>query len=315
MCVSAENRGMRPGVWPRPLKTGDTVAVVAPAGAFDPSLLSPAIGVLSHAGYRVKVMPHASGSSGSYSAPAGDRWADLRDAMLDPGVAAVMCARGGYGATHLLGQLDALVSAPGYSHRWLIGFSDISALHAVMVSRGFVSVHAPMLRGLVRDSSPDTGDTARLLALLAGRPGPVEFASDPRNREGSARGVLTGGNLSVLSALLATPYNIIRPGSILFVEDINEPIYKVERIMWQLRHAGILQRLAGLMVADFSGSQPDRNHAHIYDMIAEMTAPYTYPVAMGLPVGHGGRNAPMAVGSQVSLDVGGCRTLLATRYT
>lgn len=293
---------------------GDTVAVVAPAGAFDPSLLSPAVDVLSQAGYQVKVMPHAVGRSGSYSAPEARRWADLRDAMLDPGVAAVMCARGGYGATHLLGQLDALVSSPGYTHRWLIGFSDISALHAVMVSRGYVSVHAPMLRGLVRDASPQTGDTARLLAMLAGRPELLEFASDPRNREGVARGILTGGNLSVLSALLATPYNIIQPGSILFIEDINEPIYKVERIFWQLRHAGILQCLSGLMVGDFTGSQPDRNHTHIYDMIAEMTAPYAYPVAFGLPVGHGGRNAPMAVGSQVSLCVGSRRTLLTTGY-
>lgn len=287
---------------------------MAPAGAFDHSLVSPAIDVLSRAGYDVRVMPHAAGRSGSYSAPACDRWADLRDAMLDGGVAAVMCARGGYGATHLAGRLADLVSAPGYRHRWLIGFSDISALHAVMVSRGFVSVHAPMLRGLVRDGAPGTGDTARLMAMLSGLPQPVEFPSDPRNRDGYAEGVLTGGNLSVLSALLATPYNIIQPGSVLFVEDINEPIYKVERILWQLRHAGILQRLAGLMVGDFTGTPPDRNHEHVYDMIAEMTAPYAYPVAFGLPVGHGARNAPMAAGARVTLDVGRHRTLLTTLY-
>ena len=315
MCASVYiDTPLRRGVWPRPLSPGDTIAVTAPAGAFDNALLTPAVDVLSNAGFDVKVMPHATGRSGSYSAPAAVRWEDLRNALLDPCVAAVMCARGGYGATHLLGYLDALVSDPGWTPRWLIGFSDISALHAVMVSRGVVSLHAPMLRGLVRDGSPVVGDTRRLVGMLSGIPEPLVFPADPRNRSGQALGVLSGGNLSVLSALLATPYNIIRPETILFIEDINEPIYKVERILWQLRHAGILQCLSGLLVGDFTGIASDRNHAHVYDMIAEMTAPYDYPVAFGLPVGHGGSNAPMAVGACVTLDVNRHHTRLETYY-
>lgn len=310
MCASAYTETLRQGVWPRPLLPGDTVAIAAPAGAFDLSLLAPATEVLARGGFRVRVMPHATGRSGSYSAPAAERWTDLRDALLDPDVGAVMCARGGYGATHLLGSLDELVSDPGWRPRWLIGFSDISALHAVMVSRGMVSVHAPMLRGLVRDGSPEAGDTRLLLSLLSGRPEPVVFPADPRNRPGHAEGVLAGGNLSVLSALLATPHNMIRPQTILFVEDINEPIYKVERMLWQLRHAGILPRLGGFLAGDFTGAAPDRNHAHIYDMMAEMTAPYGYPVAFGLPVGHEGRNVPMAVGARVELDVSPLKTHL-----
>lgn len=277
---------------PSPLRDGDLIAICSPAGAVDPSLFPPAIDALQAQGWKVKVMPHAMGRQGTYAAAAADRLADIKEAFADPQVKAIMCGRGGYGAVHLLQEL-----APCVNPKWLIGFSDISALHALMQSRGIASAHANMLRGLARD--PDGEDSRRLFALLRGKPAPVELPEHPLNRPGHASGILAGGNLSVLSALIGTPFDALLPGRILVIEDINEPIYKLERMLWQLRLRGVLPTLGALVAGQFTGTEPDANYADAYQMIADMCAPYAYPLYFGAPIGHRSPNRPLLLGAHV----------------
>lgn len=279
---------------PQPLRHGDTIAICSPAGAVDPALFAPAIEALRVQGWQVKTMPHAMERRGTYSGTAADRLADIKSAFADPQVKAIMCGRGGYGAVHLLHELE-----PHVTPKWLIGFSDISALHALMQSRGIASIHAGMLRGLARDPSGE--DSRRLFAMLRGEFTPVELPSHPLNRPGHAEGILAGGNLSVLSALIGTPYDTLLPGRILVIEDINEPIYKLERMLWQLRLRGVLPRIAGLVAGQFTGTEPDANHPDAYCMIAEMCAPYAYPLYLGAPIGHRSPNRPLLLGAQARL--------------
>lgn len=277
-------------ITPPSLRDGDTIAICSPAGAVDPALFAPAIEALRAQGWQVKTMPHAMERLGSYSGTAADRLADIKSAFADPQVKAIMCGRGGYGAVHLLDDL-----APHVTPKWLIGFSDISALHALMQSRGIASVHSGMLRALARDHSGE--DSRRLFSLLRGNPVGMELPPHPLSRPGYAEGTLAGGNLSVLSALIGTPYDALLPGRILVIEDINEPIYKLERMLWQLRLRGVLPRLAALIAGQFTGTEPDANYPDAYRMIADMCAPYSYPLYLGAHLGHRSPNRPLLLGA------------------
>lgn len=278
------------------LRPGDTVAIISPASAVDPRLIEGAANALARLGYRPRVMPHAAGVCGSYSAPAADRLADLRAALDDPSVKAILCSRGGYGAVHLLGSVTPRPV-------WLIGFSDISALHALWHSCGLASVHGSMARHLALFPPDDPANRALASILATGRQPAYEFAPHPLNRPGVATGTLLGGNLAVLGGLIGTPLSLLKPDTIMVIEDIAEPIYKVERILHQLRLAGILPNLRGLIVGQFTEWKPDRNYTDMYAMIADITAPYGYPVAFNAPFGHVDSNLPFIESAPVTLSV------------
>lgn len=276
------------------LVAGDTIAICSPAGAVRPELFEPAVSDMERRGYNVRVMPHAMGSRGSYSASADDRLDDMVSAILDPQVKAIMCGRGGYGAVHLLHHLEPLVDPN--KPKWLIGFSDITALHSLWQSKGIASVHASMLKAF---STGPAALTDNLFDILEGRGSHYMWHAHPMNRPGCVTADLIGGNLSVLGGLIGTPYaGAMSRGSsrILLIEDVNEPIYKIERILWQLRHAGILPGLSGLIVGDFTGTKSDINYADAYAMVADMVADYSFPVALNVPVGHITNNHPLLLG-------------------
>lgn len=287
------------------LEPGDLIAIVAPASAIDPQFVNGASKALCDAGFRVAVMPGACGRSGTYSAPAGERLADFQAALDNPEVKAILCARGGYGCVHLLADLEPRPV-------WLIGFSDVSALHALWLSRGIRSVHGSMAKELTLARCPDNEANRRLLSILrSGHFEPVEWALSPLNRPGEAEGVLMGGNLAVLDGLAATPYDIIDvAGSILFIEDIAEPIYKVERILYRLRLSGVFDRIAGVIVGQFTEYRADANGETMEEMIGRMLAPYSFPVAFGAPIGHIDGNLPLVEGARVSLRVGSMGSVL-----
>ncbi|MDE6119401.1 MAG: LD-carboxypeptidase [Muribaculaceae bacterium] len=283
-------------VVPAPLRPGDTVAILSPASAVDPLLIEGAANALARLGYRPRVMPHAAKKLGSYSAAEAERLADLRAAMADPDVKALLCSRGGYGAVHLLGQITPRPV-------WLIGFSDISALHALWHTHGIASVHGSMARHLALFPPDDPANRALAEILATGRQPAYEFDPHPLNRPGTVSGSLLGGNLAVLSGLLGTPMSLLKPDTIMVIEDIAEPIYKVERILHQLRLAGILPNLRGLIVGQFTEWEPDRNYSDMNAMIADMIAPYDYPAAFNVPFGHVDTNLPFIESSTVTLAV------------
>jgi len=285
---------------PEPLAPADRIAILSPSGAVKPVLVDEAAAVIAAAGFSPVVMPHAKERSGSYAAPAAERFADMAAAVADRSVRAILCARGGYGAVHLLPSLAELPLRA--NPKWLIGFSDISALHALWASRGIASIHGPMARHLSVNGIGHPAVRA-LFAMLRGERVTVTAPSHPLNRHGHALAPLAGGNLAVLSGLANTPYDMFRPGTILVLEDINEPIYRIERMLWQLRLSGVLPNLAGLVLGNFKGAEPDANHESVEAMIAEMTAPYDYPVAFGAPVGHILENMPLRLTAPAELTV------------
>lgn len=295
---------MSPIIYPRPLSSGDKIAIVSPASIINPDYVEGACRWLRERGFRPEVMPHALGQCGTYSGTTDERVADINLALDDPEVRAILCSRGGYGAVHLLDRfpIDRWVDDP----RWLIGFSDISALHALLNSRGVVSAHASMCKALA--TRPDSPLNALLYnQLLAGDRPALRLAAHPFDRHGTPTGRLLGGNLAVISALIATPVSpMANPEeTILFVEDIAEPIYKIERIFYQLHHAGILSRLAGLAIGEFTEYRPDRNHPDMATMLHNLISAFglTCPVTFALPAGHTDTNTPLLSGAPVTLSV------------
>ena len=289
---------------PAPLQPGDTVAIPSPASAVKTAYFQPAEEMLRAQGWNVRVMPSAMGKVGSYSGSLNQRFDDMRAALLDPSVRAVLCSRGGYGAMQLLEELDKLPLAD--DPKWLIGFSDISAFHALMRCKGIVSIHASMIKGLAEASQGEyhaEKASESLFDLLRGDSVRYEWNSHQFNRAGVAEGTLVGGNLTVLEALIGTKFNMFAPDTILFIEDINEPIYKLQRMLWQLRLCGVLPRLKGLILGEFTGAKADANHFGAYNMMAEMVSGYDYPVAYDAPIGHGEVNYPLVCGGEYRLVV------------
>ena len=287
---------------PAPLRQGDRIAIVSPASKIDPALIDAAVRQLCKEGFEPVVMPHAKGAWGSFSARAEDRIADMRAALEDDSVKGILCSRGGYGAVHLLDELDGVDDAKFC--KWLIGFSDITALHALWRRKGVASLHAAMAKYIGR--GPDGfACYARELDVLRGGNADFKCGAHAFNVPGEVTGRLVGGNLAVLGGLIGTRFDDIRPGSILFIEDIAEPIYKVERILWQLRLRGVFDTIGGVLVGQFTDYRASVDHGSVEEMMERFFRPYDFPRAYGLPMGHIETNAPLLLGATAHVKVSG----------
>lgn len=287
-------------ITPRPLRSGSRVAIVSPSGWVKPEFIDKAATVIEEQGWIPVVYPHAKGRSGTFAGTVSERFGDLRDALLDPEIDAVMCSRGGYGAVHLLDRLDALPLRD--NAKWLIGFSDISALHSLLSKHGIMSVHGNMTKHLAVHGA-DNDDARALFRVLEGDAQTYIVEPHTLNHPGKVTAPMYGGNLAVIMGLFGTPFDIIRPGTILFIEDIAEPVYKVERQMYQLKLSGILDKLSGLVVGQFTEYSPDLNEYTMEEMISRITKDATYPIAFNVPIGHVEHNVPIVEGAMTTLDV------------
>ena len=240
-----------------------------------------------------------------------NRLDDLIGAWVDPKIKAVLCSRGGYGAVHLLPHIPHGLFRQ--NPKWLIGFSDISVLHAASFSQGVCSLHAPMARDFVVGKS-DAESIMRILS--AGELPRFELASKeedntiPQNICGKGKGRLIGGNFAVLDGLFGTPFDMLGRSlvedCILFIEDIAEPIYKTERMLYRLYLQGVLEHIKGLIVGQFTETCANSNHRSTEEMISRFLAEHSlnhYPVVYGFPVGHVDNNPPQVIGSMAELEV------------
>lgn len=287
-------------ITPPPLNPGDRIALLSPAGIIKPQFVFDAVTVLQEQGWEPYVMPNALGRSGTYSGTDDQRYSDLEAALLDPTTKAILCNRGGYGVIHLLDRLDKLPLRD--NAKWIIGFSDISALHALMHKHSIASIHSPMAKHLSLTRGVDD-DSCALFDILRGRKMTYDMPSHESNRTGSAEGIITGGNLAVLAGLIGTPFDILRPDTIWFLEDVSEPVYKVERIMYQLKLSGVLKNLRGLIVGKFTEYTPAIDSLTMEQMISSMVSEYDYPVAFDVPIGHVDHNLPMPESLPVKFTV------------
>lgn len=303
---------------PPPLREGDRAVIVSPASKIDPRFLDGAKQRLEAWGLDVRLAAHAASEHGTYAGTVAQRLADLQRAMDDEDVRLILCSRGGYGCVHLLEGLrfDGVRRAP----KWLAGFSDITALHCLWQHEGLATLHAPMARHLTVEP-PDDFCTVAMRDVLFGQTGNRAdggtYACAPHklNRHGTGEGILRGGNLAVAYGLRGTPYDIPAEGTVLFIEDVGERPHAVERMVYNLRLGGVLQRLAGVVVGQFTGYEEDRSLGkELYAALADVLTCCTCPVCFGFPVGHTPMNVPLVCGSRVRLEVGrkGARLLPLT---
>ena len=287
-------------IYPAPLKSGDKIAILSPAGPIDSVIVDSACITLRQMGFEPVVYPHTHGKHGHFSGTHPERFSDMEKAFTDPEIRAILCSRGGYGVVH---NLDRLAQLPLTDDpKWVIGFSDISALHSLMASRNIASIHSSMAKQLAL--GPDDENNKLLIDILRGKFPTYTFDPNLHNHLGHSEGKLLGGNLAVIQALINTPYDIIKPGTILFIEDVSEPIYKIERMIYQLRMSGVLEQLNGLIIGQFTDYKPDDNHVTVEDMIAEALVDYPdLPVAFNVPVGHVDFNVPFVESAWAKLDI------------
>lgn len=289
-------------LFPPALDNGDKVILLSPSSKIDRRFLDGARKRLESWGLNVKLSKHASGSSSTYSGTLRQRRDDLQEALDDDEARLIFCSRGGYGAIHLIDKLD--FTRFRLHPKWIAGYSDITVLHNLLQHEGFASLHAPMARHLTVEEEHDFC-TQMMHDLLFGLH-PMDYfcPSHPLNRKGEASGILRGGNLSVLYGLRGTPWDLPAPGTILFLEDVNEPPHAIERMMYNLRLGGVLEQLSGLIIGQFTHLQENRTLGkELNEALAELVADYDYPVCFGFPVGHVTQNYPLICGATVQLKV------------
>lgn len=285
------------------LKAGDTVSIVSPSGAIDPEYIDGAAAVLESWGLKVKIMSHAKGKCGRFAGTKEERAEDLQAAIDDPETKAVLCSRGGYGLVQIVDQID--ITAFENNPKWLIGFSDITVLHNLCSTIDTASLHSIMAKHLTTlpaDSEPVTALKKTLFGDLQ------TYKTEPNalNRTGDADGRLIGGNLSLIYALRGTMYDIdtFSEPAILFIEDVGEKPYQVDRMINNLRLSGVLENLKGLVVGQFSDYEEDESMGKtVYELIKEAVEEYDYPVAFGFPAGHVEKNMPLMIGARAELSV------------
>ncbi|MBO2462579.1 LD-carboxypeptidase [Actinomadura sp. LCR2-06] len=306
------------------LRPGDRVAVVAPSGPAEPARLEAGCAVLRDLGLDVVVGKHALdrvnlGAPGAVrddwhrlAGADADRAADLQAAWCDPRVRAVICARGGYGATRVLDHLDwnalAAAAEATAAPKILHGSSDITALHAAFGARlGVTTAFGPMPAGLIADLGAP-GPDADLAATLDGLRtalfgGPAALHGTHALRTARAEGPLTGGTLSLITALLGTPYAPPpAKGRIVFLEDVTEAPYRIDRMLVQLLQSGWLDGAAGVALGSWERSG---DPAELDAVFAARLGPLGVPVLAGLPAGHGRRQATLELGAPAVLDATG----------
>ena len=308
--VSAAPRWVKP----RRLAPGDTVGIIAPASAPpDPQAVDRAAATLEKFGFKPRLAEHVRARNGFLAGSDRQRAADLMAMFADQAVKAVICLRGGYGSSRLLPLLDFKVIRR--SPKIFAGYSDITSLHNVLQKEAkLVSFHAPMLNGgLAADDLPEfTRASFWRTVTEAAPPGSICAGYDQKTVStlhcGVAEGRLVGGNLSVLCASIGTPYQPPFKDRILFLEDVGEKPYRIDRMLTQLLNAGVLAQVAGVAVGvnsdceDAQTPPPTEYRQSSADVISERLSSLSVPVVTGLPFGHVKLNATLPVGAKARLD-------------
>ncbi|MCQ2331128.1 MAG: LD-carboxypeptidase [Paludibacteraceae bacterium] len=289
------------------------IRIISPSGAIDPVYIDGAAARLRSWGYQVSEGQYARGRWGRFSGTDAERLADLVEALTDPTVDYVLCSRGGYGLQRIIDRVPTALSTAK-----IVGFSDITELHQWSLVNGRVSLHGLMCKHLTE--LPEDSEIIRnWRRALEDQPLCYEVPSHPLNRVGEIEGTLVGGNLSVLYGLQGTAYGltVLCPEgrdlqsrmdnarcTILFIEDIAERHYHIDRMMQNLRMSGVLARISGLVVGQFADCEDDAGmNESVYETIRRAVEEYDYPVLFDFPAGHVAENMPLWIGKPTTLKV------------
>ena len=287
------------------LQKGDKVALVSPAGRIEPACLERGLRVLKSLGLQVETGANVLKNFGPFAGTDAERLSDLQAALDNPEIRAIICTRGGYGSVRLIDRLNftAFMQHP----KWIVGFSDITVmLSHLQQNLGVASLHSCMPQTYPGVESPDyLNSVGTLQKALFGNSLVHRFRNQSLNRPGSVTAPIIGGNLSILYSLRGTPTDIDPTGKILFIEDLDEFDYHIDRMLMNLQRGGWFERIAGLIVGTFTQIKKGANPytRDVWEIIGSYVSPYSYPVCYGFPAGHVPFNHALYMGIPACLDV------------
>jgi muramoyltetrapeptide carboxypeptidase len=282
------------------LQPGDTIYITAPAKAIEESVVLEAKKTLETWGLNVRVAPHCLGRAAYFSGTDAERLADFQHGLDDPSIKAILCARGGYGCVRIVEELDW--TAFQQNPKWIVGFSDVTVFHQKINQLGVESIHGIMPLGFT-EGSMEAKET--LHKALFGESIILEASPVKENCMGTAKGSLIGGNMTIIYSLIGTELSYTFKNKILFIEDIGEHIYKVDRMLHAFKLAGIFNQISGLILGGFTEME-DTDVPFgktIEALISEQVSNLGIPVAFNFPIGHISDNQAVVVGRSVVLKV------------
>ena len=312
LCLTAPQGllGQHTCLLPPFLQPGDTVAVLTPSYASAQEGFPKTVDVLRAWGYECLLGRHTGSlHAGAYAGTADQRADDLMKALANPSVKAIICQRGGYGTIQLIGRvpLKAFSDHP----KWLVGYSDITTLHSMSVCAGVVSVHGPIGYDLAATEG-QSEDCLLLRDLLSGKVPEYRIPHHRNNIPGRGKGRLVGGNLSTFAVLAASgaDFTDTEEDLILFIEEVEENYHAIDRYFQMLLLRGVLDHTKGVILGSFTDCKRDLAYDSVEHMLSTYLLGRGIPVCCGFPAGHGGRNAPLLMGAEVTLDVHGTGSVL-----
>ena len=291
------------------LKTGDTVGITCPAGHISAEELEPAVNALQSWGFKLRLGSTVGKRDFTFGGTDEERAADFQQMLDDPSLQAILCARGGYGCIRIIDRLDFKKFT--IKPKWIIGFSDITVIHAHLNHNyRIASIHSKMCNSFpYRLNESEPGQLKSILSIreaLTGSRVEYPLMPDPGNKNGIGTGILVGGNLKTIETLAGSASDIRTGGMILFVEDVGEYLYSIDRMFFSLKRTGKLHLLAGLLIGGFRVKEDDPGDEFgrsVYNIVLQHVAAYNYPVCFNFPVGHQKVNFALKCGVQHQLTV------------
>ncbi|WP_346855553.1 LD-carboxypeptidase [uncultured Draconibacterium sp.] len=297
-------------ITPPPIKSNSKMRIVSPAGKIEEKHVMPAVEWLEKQGYKVELGEHVFAQHFQFAGTDEQRLNDLQEALDDPDCDAIICSRGGYGTVRIVNKLDFTTFAQ--KPKWLVGFSDITILHSCFHNLGFASIHGVMPRYFFDSEGNPSESLVSMMKLITGESISYSVDSATFNKKGKAEAEIVGGNLSIITSLQGTKYDLNTDGKILFLEDIDEFLYHTDRMIHQLKLSGKLDNLAGLILGDFTDMKDNESPfgKTVHEIILEAVSGFDYPVCFDFPGGHDKKNLALAFGCEWELEVAEGKTKL-----
>lgn len=301
---------MQNTTFPKSLKKGDKIAIISPAGSVEIPQLDKTLELIRIKGYEPVLGEnlYTKYQNGySYAGTEKQRINDINWALNDPEISAVWASRGGYGCQHLLQELK--LTEFRKNPKWYIGYSDNTVIQSYLLKKGFATIHGQTIK---TSSFGVTEESYELIFdILKGKKPNYKIDSNPNNRVGETSGILVGGNLALIYALLGTPYSFDFKDKILFIEDIGENFYALDRMIMSLELAGIFNKIKGLIVGGMTNMGKENENkeyeesfdSFTYQLIADRVSKYDFPTVFGFPNGHIFDNRPLIIGAEINLKV------------
>jgi len=287
------------------LKAGDSVAIVAPSGILRnrKQEVATAKQLLESWGLKVVVGKHVFSQANHFAGTDNERCEDFQNALDNPNIKAIWAARGGYGAARILDKLDysMFLKQP----KWVVGYSDITALHNQINTLGVESLHALMAVSLGDNTNEIKESIATFKAALFGKSLKYDLEGSKYNKIGETEGQLVGGNLTILHTMLGSNTSLDMTGKILFIEEIGEYAYHIDRMLQSLKRAGYFENCKGIIVGDMSKVRKNTTPwgTSIQQLILDVVSNYNFPVAFNMPAGHENDNRALILGRTIQLQV------------